>query len=123
MKHKPKLTLDFDPDIPRLDPNMFTGSDISSFKEQYRDAEEKAPDNIPCPRCRGVNITSFVNSSHASNQVTHRSHSGFIIFINRASIEWFSKRQNTVKTSSFSSEFIALKYVWKVLLWLSDTIQ
>ena len=33
----------------------------------------------------------------------------FIIFINRAPIIWYSKAQTTVESSTFSSEFIALK--------------
>jgi hypothetical protein len=32
-----------------------------------------------------------------------------VIFIDRTPIIWYSKRQTTVKTSTFSSEFIALK--------------
>ena len=31
------------------------------------------------------------------------------MFINRAPIKWVSRRQNTVETSAFSSEFLALK--------------
>jgi hypothetical protein len=41
--------------------------------------------------------------------VTRRSHTGILIFCNRAPIIWFSKRQNTVETSSFGSEFIAAR--------------
>ena len=38
------------------------------------------------------------------------SHSSInIIFINRAPIIWHSKRQNTVESSTFTSEFIAMK--------------
>jgi hypothetical protein len=32
-----------------------------------------------------------------------------LIYVNMAPIIWFSKRQNTVETSTFGSEFIALK--------------
>jgi hypothetical protein len=42
-------------------------------------------------------------------KVTRRSHTGYVIFINRAPIIWYSKRQQTVKTSTFLAEFIALK--------------
>ena len=42
-------------------------------------------------------------------KITRRSHTGFIIFVNRAPIIWFSKRQSTVESSTFSSEFIAMK--------------
>ena len=38
-----------------------------------------------------------------------RSHTGVLIFVNRAPILWFSKRQTTVETSTFGSEIIALR--------------
>jgi hypothetical protein len=41
--------------------------------------------------------------------VTRRSHTGILIFIQKAPIIWYSKRQNTVEASTFGSEFIAMK--------------
>lgn len=52
---------------------------------------------------------AFVDTLHASNKVTRRSHTGFVIFINQGPIYWYSKRQSTVETSMFSSEFISMK--------------
>ena len=63
---------------------------------------------MPRPRGRMVKITSFVDASNAANKVNRRSHTGYVIFINRAPIIWYSKRQNTVESSTFTSEFIAL---------------
>jgi hypothetical protein len=40
---------------------------------------------------------------------TRKSHTGFLLFVNRAPILWYSKRQQTVESSTFSSEFIALQ--------------
>ena len=54
-------------------------------------------------------ISCFVDADHAGNLVTRRSHSGIIIFCNRAPIIWYSKRQNTVETSTFGSEFVAAR--------------
>ena len=99
----------FDPSPPRIDPTMFIGNTAKQFKEHYRDAEEEMPARMPKPRGRPVNITAFVDASHAANKVNRRSHTGFIIFINRAPIMWYSKRQSTVESSTFSSEFIAMK--------------
>ena len=53
--------------------------------------------------------TPFVDSSHGANKVTRRSHSGHILFVNSALVKWLSRRQQTVETSAFSSEFIYLK--------------
>ena len=64
---------------------------------------------MPKPKGRSVKIVAFADASHASNKVTRRSHTGYIIFLNRAPIIWYSKRQNMVESSTFSSEFIAMK--------------
>jgi hypothetical protein len=111
LKYKPKLTLYFDPLLPNLEPSWSIGDNAETFSQQYRDAKEQIPPDhmMPKPRGRSVMTTAFVDSSHAANKVTRRSHTGFIIFINRAPIIWYSKRQNTVESSTFSSEFIALK--------------
>ena len=112
LKKKPKLTLYFDPHEPDINPEWFMhGDNTVSFKEQYRDANEELPPPhlIPEPLGMSVSTTAYVDASHAANKVTRRSHTGFILFLNRAPIIWYSKRQNTVEASTFSSEFIALK--------------
>ena len=82
---------------------------VEYFLDIYRDAIEEFPKRMPQARGRSVTTTAFVDDSHAANKVTRRSHSGYIIFVNRAPVMWYSKRQNTVESSIFSSEFIALK--------------
>jgi hypothetical protein len=62
-----------------------------------------------------VSITCFVDASHAANKKTRRSHTGYIIFLNRAPVLWYSKRQETVEASTFSSEFIAHKTCIEVI--------
>lgn len=111
LKRNPKLTIYFNPNEPNIDPSWFQGDSAESFKDQYRDAKEDLPPEYMCPKPRGrqVSVTAYVDSSHAANKVTRRSHTGFIIFIMQAPIIWFSKRQNTVEASTFSSEFIAAK--------------
>ena len=64
---------------------------------------------MPVPQGRDVKITLFVDASHGANKVTRLSHTGYIIFLNCALIIWFSKKQSTVDTSTFSSELIALR--------------
>jgi hypothetical protein len=108
LKKHPKLTLYMSPELPRYDYGDFR-TRKEDFAEIYRDAEELMPHRIPMPRGRSVITTAYVDASHASNKVTRRSHSGYVLFLNRAPVAWYSKRQHTVETSTFSSEFIALK--------------
>ena len=108
MRKKDRLSLFMNPALPKADYSQFISSQ-EEFKKFYRDAEEPMPHRMPKPRGLPVWITAFVDASHAANKVTRRSHTGFILFVNSAPIIWYSKRQNTVEASTFSSEFIALK--------------
>jgi hypothetical protein len=58
----------------------------------------------------GVVTSCFVDSDHAGCKSMRRSHTGVILFVNtKASIMWYSKHQNMVETSTFGSEFCAMK--------------
>jgi hypothetical protein len=95
-----------DATLPYIDDARFTPVDWKPF---YPDAEEAIPINAPPPRGNAVVMSCFVDADHAGNRITRRSHTGIIIFCNRAPILWCSKRQNTVETSSFGSEFVAAR--------------
>ena len=112
--HKENM-LNFDPmylDLPEpLDPAENPTEKINAMKPFYPDAEEAIPDNAPTPRGKAIQINAFVNVDHAGNKMTRQSHTGFIIFMNMAPGYWYSKRQNSVETSTYSSEMVALRIV------------
>ncbi len=102
----------FDWTEPDLDTTMFKECD---WKEYYPEAAEAIPDNMPEPRGRSVTTTCFVDADHAGCRLTRRSHSGVLIFVNRAPIMWFSKRQATVESSTFGSESIAMRVAFDLI--------
>ena len=108
LKNKPKMSLFMDPSLPNINYGDFV-TNPQDFVEYYRDASESIPGDMSRPRGGTVTTTAFVDASFAANKKTRKSHSGFLIFVNRAPIAWFSKRQSTVETSTFSAEFMAMK--------------
>ena len=106
LKYNSSFPLRFVTDEKEIDGECFTEADWSDI---YSDAAEVLPTNMPEPAGRGVRITVFCDANHAGNKVNRRSHTGFIIFVNSAPIIWYSKKQNTVESSSFGSEFNALR--------------
>ena len=97
----------FDDTVPSFDDSsFFKRGDWSAF---YPEAAEPIPSNAPMARGNSVTTSCFVDADHAGCKVTRRSHTGVLIFVNRAPIVFFSKRQNTVESSTFGSEFIAMK--------------
>jgi Reverse transcriptase (RNA-dependent DNA polymerase) len=89
-----------------VNPECFTPSSWSDF---YPETDMKLPPNMLPARGSPVKITCFVDADHAGDLRTRRSHTGIIIFINNAPIVWNSKPQNTVETSTFGSEFVAMR--------------
>jgi hypothetical protein len=64
---------------------------------------------MPIGRGKPVKITIYVDADHAHDQVTRRSVTGYILFINNTPIKWYCKRQNTVESSTYGSELVALR--------------
>jgi hypothetical protein len=106
LKSHDKSTLVFDDTEPDFASSHFKKCDWGEF---YPNAQEAIPLNAPEPRGKEVTTSCFVDADHAGCRVTRRSHTGIIIFVNRAPIIWYSKRQNTVETSTFGSEFVAMR--------------
>ena len=106
LKVNPKRKLFFDPQHPNIDERAFKEHDWYEF---YHDTMERLPNDSPKPHGNMVSTHCFVDSDHAGDKVTRRSQTGILIFVNRAPIVWYSKRQNTVETSTFGSKFIAMK--------------
>jgi hypothetical protein len=106
LKHFPKRKLAFDHGHPPINQKRFTKYDWTDF---YRDAEEPIPPNAPEPRGKEVSTHCFVDADLAGNTVTRRSQMGILLFVNRAPITWLSKRTNTVESSTFGSEIVAMR--------------
>ena len=106
LKHHKRSKMVFDDTEPIFDENSFHVCDWSEF---YPEAEEAIPHNVPETRGHGVVTSAFVDADHAGCKATRRSHTGVFVFVNKAPILWYSKRQNTVETSTFGSEFCAMK--------------
>ncbi len=64
--------------------------------------------NTP-PKGRLVTLTHYVDANLYHDCVTSRSVTGILHFINATPIDWFSKRQSTVETATYGSEFVTAR--------------
>ena len=106
LKSHKKFRLLYDSCQPKVNENSFQKYDWHDF---YREAKEAIPPNMPEARGHAVITSCFVDASHANNQRDRKSQTGILIFMNKAPIHWYSKRQSTVETSTFGAEFCAMK--------------
>ena len=99
----------FDPSDPDIHESDFERRDWTSSEFGHIDGEEVMPPNMPEPRGQGFTVSAKVDADHASDSVTRRSRTGFLVYVQSAPIYWTSKKQTSVEASTFGSEFIAMK--------------
>ena len=89
----------------------------------YGNVNEELPDNMPTPKGKPVRTTTFVDANLMHDLTTGRSASGVLHMVNATPIEWFSKRQNTVETATYGSEFTAARLATDQLVDLRYTLR
>ncbi|WP_288992974.1 polyprotein of Ty1/Copia retrotransposon [uncultured Marinobacter sp.] len=99
----------YDPSDPVIDESEFEFKDWTSSEFGHLQGKEELPTNMPEPRGQGFVINAKVDADHASDTVTRRSRTGFIVYLNCAPVYWLSKKQTSCESSSFGSEFCAMK--------------
>ena len=107
LKNKHNSQMIFDPSDPNVDESLFPIEDWTNTV--YGNCSEDLPPNMPEARGFEPIIRVYVDSDHAGDSITRRSRTGFIVFLNNAPIYWTSKKQGSIETSSFGSEFIVMK--------------
>jgi hypothetical protein len=99
----------YDPSDPVIDESGFEKKDWTSSEFGHIEGKEELPPNMPEPRGQGFRINAKVDADHASDTVTRRSRTGFIVYLNCAPVYWLSKKQTSCESSTFGSEFVAMK--------------
>ena len=97
----------FDPTVVEVDETAFNNN--ADWTEFYGDVAEELPRRMPTPLGKPLHMTCFVDANHAGNMVTRRSHTGILLYCNNTPIQWFSKKQSTVESSTFGSELVAMR--------------
>jgi hypothetical protein len=69
----------------------------------------------PLPN-RKAQVTVMVDADHAHCEVTRRSVTGTLVFVNSTPIRWLLKMQKTVETSTYGSELVAARIATDIAL-------
>jgi hypothetical protein len=71
--------------------------------------KELIPEDAPKPLGKRVTLTTYVDANLFHDIITGRSVTAILHLINKTPFEWFTKRQATVETATFGSEFTAAR--------------
>ena len=105
----------YGPSDPVVDENDSKRRDWASSEFGHVEGKEEFPVNTPLPRGNGFIMRAKVDADHASDTVSRQSRTGFLIYLNCALVYWWSKEQTSVESSSFGSEFVAMKQYYEYI--------
>ena len=93
-----------EPDFSPLQPKEYDWA-----RSVYGNVREEIPGDAPIPKGKRVILSSYKDANLYHDLMTGRSVTGVLHYINKTPIDWFSKKQATVETATYGSEFTAAK--------------
>jgi hypothetical protein len=89
-------------------------SDIPDFqydwsKSVYGESKDVIPIDSPDPIGNFVTLTHYVDADLMHDIMTGKYVTGILHLVNKTPIEWYSKKQATVETATYGSEFVAAR--------------
>jgi hypothetical protein len=98
----------------RIRPDEPDYSDLPDLKfdwsrSVYGELSEVVPTDAPPPLGNHVTMTHYVDANLMHDVITGRSVTGILHLANKTPIDWYSKKQSTVETATYGSEFVAAR--------------
>ena len=75
----------------------------------YGGASEEIPHDIPEAKGKHVTTTTYVEANLRHDQVTGKAVTACLHIVNATPSHWYTKRQATVETATYGSEFVAAR--------------
>ncbi len=73
----------------------------------YGNVQEQVPTDAPDPLGNPVTLTTYVDANLYHDMATGCSVSGILHLVNQTPFDWYSKKQSTVETATYGSEYVA----------------
>ena len=89
----------------------------------YGNVQEILPDDMPEPLGEAVTTTTTMDSNLNHCLATGKSLTGCLHFVNTIPVDWYSKKQATVETATYGSEFVAAEAATEQTMDIRQTLR
>ena len=89
----------------------------------YGDVHEILPDDMPEPLGEAVVTTTTMDANLNHCLATGKSLTGCLHLVNKTPVDWYSKKQATVETATYGSEFGAAKTATEQIMDIRQTLR
>ena len=99
----------FDPTVPETNESDFEQKNWTVSEFGHIEGKEAKLYNMPKARGIGFTMRAKVDAYHACDSINRRSRTGYLLYFNSSLVYWLSKKNISVESLSFGSEFCAMK--------------
>jgi hypothetical protein len=89
----------------------------------YGNSKEELPPDMPIPKGKCMRMTTYQDANLYHDMVTGRAVSGIIHLVNQTPVFWFCKKQKTVETATYGSEFMVARHSAEQIMDLRYTLR
>ena len=89
----------------------------------HGNVQEILPDDVPEPLGEAVITTTTMDANLNHCLATGKSLTGCLHFVNKTPVDWYSKKQATVETATYGSEFVAAKTATEQIMDIRQTLR
>ena len=93
----------------RPDYSALPKGDHEWLRSVYGEVKETVPSGLPVPEGKSVITSTYKDAKLYHDMATGRAVTGVLHYLNKTPIDWFSKKQGTVETATYGSEFSAAR--------------
>ena len=89
----------------------------------YGNVHEILPDDMPDQLGKAVTTPTTMDADLNHCLATGKSLTGCLHFVNKTPVDWYSKKQATVETATYGSEFVAAKTATEQIMDIRQTLR
>ena len=106
-------------------PNLYLLEDVEYGWEKtiYGKVTEVIPPNTPKPLRKSIKMITYVDTNLMHGLVMGKSVTGISHLLNQTPVEWFTRRQPTVKTATYGADFMVARTATKQILEMRTTLR
>ena len=106
-----------------LDFSLFWDNQHDWSDSVYGNPIEDKPEDAPDPLGKRVTITSYFDANLMHDILSGKACTGTIHFLNKTPIDWYSKKQATLETVTYSAEYCACYTCIEQIVDLQNTLR
>ena len=105
------------------DYSFLPDQDFDRTYSVYGNVQEILPDDMPDPLGEAVITTTTMDANLNNCLATGKALTGCLHFVNKTPVDSYSKKQATVETATYGSEFVAAKTTTELIMDIRQTLK